>query len=330
VTNDDSLALDNRPTVETAMAIVRRAGHLATSSGTLGTSRGGAARTWFRRSNRFTRLLSHHADAILELGGITGFTSWKAIQPETVAPRRLPDGLIEVRYPGETEPTLVLVEIESYPASDVDRQVLDDLMLIAVDRKIMPDVVSLVLKPKGNVAVTGLAESVIRRGGTRIGGSWPVVRMWELDAEDLFAAGDAGLIPWVPLAHTMQIPEVLMKRCRDRLAVVPDPTDRAGLMAVTQILAGLAFPDKRFLDLFGGAQAMIESPVLDEVKEILRARSRREDIVAVLESHFGGVSPDRVATLDKGKVEARLRALLRLAATCPDIEAFVRSLESGK
>jgi len=58
------------------------------------------------------------------------------------------------------------------------------------------------------VAVTGSAESVSRRGGTRIGGSWPVVRMWELDAEDLFAAGDAGLIPWVPLAHTTQTPEV--------------------------------------------------------------------------------------------------------------------------
>jgi len=66
-------------------------------------------------------LLAHHADAILKLGGITGFTSWKVIQPETVAPRRLPDGLIEVRYPSETEATLVLVEIESYPVSNVDR-----------------------------------------------------------------------------------------------------------------------------------------------------------------------------------------------------------------
>ncbi|MBA4192293.1 MAG: hypothetical protein C0467_30350 [Planctomycetaceae bacterium] len=275
-------------------------------------------------------LLSHHADAILKLGGITGFTSWKAIQPETIAPRRLPDGLIEVRYPGETEPTLVLVEIESYPASDVDRQVLDELMLIAVDRKVMPDVVSLVLKPKGNVAVTGSAESVSRRGGTRIGGSWPVVRMWELDAEELFAAGDAGLIPWVPLARTTQTPEVLMTRCRDRLASVQDPSDRAGLMAVTQILAGLAFPDKRFLDLFGGAQAMIESPVLDEVKQLIRVRAIRENVVAVLETRFGSVSADRIATLNTVTDDTRLRALLRQAATCPDIEAFVVGLESGK
>jgi hypothetical protein len=45
-------------------------------------------------------LLTHHGDAILKLGGITGFTAWRALQPETVAPRRLPDGLIEVRFAG--------------------------------------------------------------------------------------------------------------------------------------------------------------------------------------------------------------------------------------
>jgi len=275
-------------------------------------------------------LLAHHADAILKLGGITGFISWKAIQPETVAPRRLPDGLIEVCYPGETEATLVLVEMKSYPASDVDRQVLDDLMLIAVDRKVMPDVVSLILKPKGNVVVTGSAESVSRRGGTRIGGSWPVVRMWELEAEELFAAGDAGLIPWVPLAHTIQTPEVLMKRCRDRLASVPDPSDRAGLMVVTQILAGLAFPDNRFLDLFGGAQAMIESPVLDEVKQLILVRALQEYVVDVLEARFGSIPKDRVLPLQTILDENRLRAMHRLAATCPDIEAFVTGLETGK
>ena len=51
-------------------------------------------------------LLTHHGDAILKLGGITDFSSWKALQPETVAPRRLPDGLIEVRFPGESEQPL--------------------------------------------------------------------------------------------------------------------------------------------------------------------------------------------------------------------------------
>lgn len=271
-------------------------------------------------------LLTHHGDAILRLGGITGFTAWKALQAETVAPRRLPDGLIEVRFPGEAEPTLVLVEIETYPDSDADRQVLDDLMLIAVDRKTVPEVVSLVLKPKGKMTVTGASERVSPRGRTRIGGTWPVVRLWELDAETLLASPDAGVIPWVPLARTTLTPDELMTRCRDRLVQVPDANDRSGLVAVTQILAGLAFPDRRFLNLFGGAKVMIESPVLDEVKELIRVQAMHDNILANLDARFGSVPADRVAALAAVTDETRLKALHRLAATCPDIDTFVAAL----
>src|SRR3954470_16426639 len=105
-------------------------------------------------------LLNHHAGSVLRLGGITGFKSWTAIQPETVAPRRLPDGLIEVWFPSDPKPALVLIEIETYPDKDVDHQVFDDLMLIALERGIVTEVVSLVLKPKGKLAaaVRGSAE----------------------------------------------------------------------------------------------------------------------------------------------------------------------------
>ena len=215
-------------------------------------------------------LIDHHGDAILKLCGITGFTTWKAVMSETVAPRRLPDGLIEVRFPNQTDPTLILVEIETYPGNDVDSQVLDDLMLIAVDKKVVPEVVSLVLKPKGNLTVSGTAAVTSRSGRVRLSGSWSVIRLWELDAETLFSAGDPGLIPWVPLTKTTLSADELMTRCRDRLAQVPKPSDRAGLMAVTQLLAGLAFPDRRFLNLFGGAKAMIESPVYDEMVGLIR------------------------------------------------------------
>jgi hypothetical protein len=249
----------------------------------------------------------------------------------------LPDGLLEVRFPGSTKPVLVLVEIETYLDSDADRQVLDDLMLIAVDRKVVPEVISLVLKPKGNLTVTGTADRTSVRGATKINGSWPVVRLWKLEADQLFAAGDAGLIPWVPLAKTTLSPEQLMTQCRDRLAQVPDANDRAGLSAVTQILAGLAFPDKRFLDLFGGADAMIESPVLDEVKELIRKkyeaeatlRATRRAVVAALETRFGLVPGDRIVPLDAVTDENRLKELHRLAITCPDLEAFVAALTAG-
>lgn len=283
-------------------------------------------------------LLTHHGDAVLRLGGLSGFTSWKALQAETVAPRRLPDGLLEVRFAGAPEPVLVLVEIETYPDSDADRQVLEDLMLIAVDRKVVPEVVSLVLKPKGNLKVTGSSERTSARGQTRVSGSWPVVRLWELEADQLLAAGDAGLVPWVPLTKSALAPEELMTRCRDRLAQVADPNDRAGLMAVTQILAGLAFPDKRFLDLFGGAKAMIDSPVIDEVKEILKkqyeaeftAKALRGAVVATLETRFGTVPAERLAPVQAIADETRLKELHRLAITCPDVDTFVAGLSTGK
>jgi len=143
-----------------------------------------------------------------------------------------------------------------------------------------------------------------------------------------------GLIPWVPLTRSTDSPDVLMTRCRDRLAVVPDPADRAGLIAVTYILAGLAFPDRRFLNLFGGAKVMIDSPVLDEVKELIkelmRVETLREAVAANLEARFGTVPPERLSGLADVTDVARLRALLKLAATCPDVETFVAGLAATK
>lgn len=98
---------------------------------------------------------------------------------------------------------------------------------------------------------------------------------------------------------------------------------------MTQILAGLAFPDRRFLDLFGGAEAMIESPVLDEAKALIRVRARREDILAALEARFGTIPAERFAALDAIADEAKLKELVRLAATCADLDAFVKGLASG-
>lgn len=279
-------------------------------------------------------LIGRHGDAILKLAGLTGFTTWKPLQAETVAPRRLPDGLLEVRFPAEADPRLVLVEIETYPDRGVEPQVLDDLMLLAVERRVVPEVVSLVLRPKGQATVEGRIERTSPSGRTRLGGSWPVVRLWELTADALLADGDVGLVPWVPLTRTDLGPDQLLGVCRDRIAAVPDLTDRAGLLAVTQILAGLAFPDRRFLDLFGGAEAMIESPVLDEVKEILRKRyeaegrvkSAQENVISCLDARFGSVPTDVRVKVAGVADAAKLESLVRLAATCPDIAAFAAGL----
>ena len=275
-------------------------------------------------------LLAHHGDAVLRLAGLTGFTRWRAVPPETVAPRRLPDGLLGVEFPDRPGPTLVLVEIETYPDPDADRQVLDDVMLLAVDRRAVPEVVSLVLKPKGNLAVRGAAERASPSGRTRVGGAWPVVRLWELDAEPLLAADDPGLIPWVPLTRTTLGPEELLTRCRDRLERVPEPHDREGLKVVTQILAGLAFPGYQILNLFGGSKMFdIGSPLLEEIKDLIRAQALRDAIKANLMDRFGAVPEEQLVGLADVTDVARLNRLIRLAVTCPDLDTFLAALAAG-
>ena len=165
-------------------------------------------------------LLGKHGDALLRLAGITGFTKWEHAPAEVVAPRRSLDGLFKLSYPGEREPRLVIVEIESYADSTADRQVLDDIMLVTLEHRRVPEVVSLILKPKGEVAVNGRDERTSRTGQVRIVGTWPVVKLWEIDAEALFADGDDGLIPLVPLARTTLPPVEIVTRCVDRMNAV--------------------------------------------------------------------------------------------------------------
>ena len=313
-------------------------------------------------------LITHHGDSILWLAGIHGFTSCQPVTPETVAPRRLPDGLLEVRFPGDPDPTLVLVEIEAYPGNDVDPQVFEDILAVELVRKVTPEVVCLVLKPKGNLVVSGSRTRTSRRGLTSVSASWQVVNLWTLDAETLLAANDPGLIPWVPLARTNRPADEVLIECRDRLEQVADANDRSGLQVVTGILASFALSRKGLEKLFSGGKPMIDSPLLHElieqieeraekraeakaeakaealaVKKIAemqakleaeiqtkleaqRANVARMSISATLEARFGSV-PESVRTELASITDAnRLEAMIRIAATCPDVATFAAAL----
>jgi hypothetical protein len=116
----------------------------------------------YDRSSKY--LIQHRGDAILRLGGAQGIRSWRPLQAELVQPRQLPDGLLEVRFEGEDEPVLFVVEIATYPENRVQEQVLRDLMLFWLDRQALPEILTLVLHPKGQLRVTGTQELVSRRG----------------------------------------------------------------------------------------------------------------------------------------------------------------------
>jgi hypothetical protein len=279
-------------------------------------------------------LLSQHGDSILRLAGLTGFSSWKHVPSEVVAPRRLLDGLLEIRYPNDPEPTFVLVEIESYADADADRQVFDDIALVMLEHRAVPEVVTLVLKPKGSARVSGTADRRSRSGVVRVGGSWPVVQLWEVDAEPLLNGPDIGLVPWALFGRTPMTAEQLVARCVERADEIAEPHRQAGFLAVAEILAGFAFPTADIVPLFR-RKPMIVTEALDsyalrelraELKQRYAGEAFREAIAQTLADRFGPVPADAVSRLDAATDLDRLKHLTRLAAACPDLAAFLAEL----
>src|SRR5262249_17905556 len=113
-------------------------------------------------------MIHHHGGAILRLAGVTGFLSWRAARGEGGHPRKTPDGLLEVFYEGRAAPDRFVVEISTYPERELDEQVLRDVALVLADRRVLPEVVSLVLQPRGTYRVTGEQRVASRLGNTEL------------------------------------------------------------------------------------------------------------------------------------------------------------------
>jgi hypothetical protein len=256
------------------------------------------------------------------------------LQAEIVQPRRLPDGLIEVYRQGQAEPNLFVLELATYPEARVALQAVRDMALVYLDREVLPEVLVLVLHPKGNQQVAGLADLRSAWGWTRWQSAWKVVELWNVPAEDLLAADDIGLIPWVPLARFDGPPEPIFQQCRARIDRDAPPEEHENLLAVSQVLASLRYNDPRLFQLLGGRDAMIESPMLQELKaewtrEAAREAAReahRRDVVDVLITRFGTSAEILEIDLNAINDEKRLKNLLKLAAACTDLEAFRKQL----
>jgi hypothetical protein len=275
-------------------------------------------------------LIQHHGDSILRLAGVRDIADWRPLQAEVVQPRQLPDGLIEARRQGQAEADLFVLELATYPEARIVEQVARNMTLVYLDRRVVPEVLVLVLHPRGNQQVANAADLRSAWGWTRWQAAWKVVELWTVPAEDLLAAGDVGLVPWVPLAQFDGPPEPILRQCRARIDRDAAPEERENLLAVAQVLAGLRYNDPRLFELLGGREAMIESPVLQELKaEWTREAAReahRRDIIDFLVARFGTEAEELATDLRAIEEEARLKELVKLAAACPDLEVFRREL----
>lgn len=185
----------------------------------------------YDRSSKW--LIEHYGEALLRLGGVTDIRSWRPLQAELVQPRQLPDGLLEATLAGRPAPVLFLVEVSAYPERRLLEQVIRDLTLVFLDRRELPEVLTLILQPKGRYCMTSPHKLVSELGWSRLQFSWKVVELWTLSAADLLAVNDVGLIPWVPLTRFDDPPETVLQECRRRIDEQAPALEHANLLAVT-------------------------------------------------------------------------------------------------
>ena len=213
------------------------------------------------------------------MAGVQNIAAWTPLQAELVLPRQLPDGVLSVLEHGQTRPDIYILEIATYPDARVPSQAVRDAVLSLLERNVLPEVVVLFLHEKGNVPAADSVELHSRKGFTHLKLSWRAVKLWEVPAEDLLAAGDVALLPWVPLAKFSGPPETIISRCRARIDHETSPPDREDLLTVAQFLLKLRYDEEplltRLRELLGGREAMIQSPLYQEiVEEAKRGRDR--------------------------------------------------------
>jgi hypothetical protein len=263
-------------------------------------------------------LIQHHGDSLLWLARIRNIKAWRPAQAEVVQPRRLPDGLLEALLEDATDEDLFLLEVSTYPERRVGKQMTDDLLLVYLDRGELPEGVTLVLRPKGKYRVPRSRTLHSRRGLSSCRVKWRVVELWTIPAEELLQAGDVGLVPWVPLTDFAEPPETILQRCREAIEEHAPPDEKANLLAVTHVLAFLRYNDVDLLTILGGRKVMLESPLIQD----LLADRAHQYIGTVLEARFGDVPHDLVEGIESVVDEKRLKGLVRLAASCPDLDTF--------
>ncbi len=267
-------------------------------------------------------LLQHHGDSMLWLGGMRDIVSWTPLQAEVVVPRKLPDGLIEVRLKNRADSVLVVVEVSTYPDPRVGEQILRDATLVYADRRVLPEVLLLVLHPRGQVKSGDSRQLESAMGWTKCAVHWRTVNLWEIPAEDLFQRQDPGLLPWIPLAQSTDTPEQILWKCHSAIEIEAVPEERLELHLLLNLLAGLRYNIEGMVQFVGGRAVLQESSFV----KWLNAIQLRKSLTIFLKARFGEFPDDVAMTLEKIGDEDFLNELTSHAATCKSLDEFRHQL----
>jgi hypothetical protein len=197
-------------------------------------------------------------------------------------------------------------------------------MLVWLDRGVLPELIVVFLAQADRPSLPPRHLILSRRGWSRLEATWQPVELWTRPAQELLAANDVGLIPWVPLTRFDGPPEPILEQCRQRIDQQESAEERANLLAVTQFLMRLRYNEPGLFGILGGRKAMIESPLIQEIV----AERFHQGILLLLGERFGAVPPQLAAKLCTIVNEQRLLDLNVRAGTCPSLEAFEALLNS--
>ncbi len=276
-------------------------------------------------------LVEYHGDAILRLSGVTDLVRWQPAPTDLVLPTKLPDGLILAWRAGRDRPELYVIEIATYPEQRTAEQALRDLLLVYLVRGEVPNVIVVVLRPKGRLRVADQAERPGSDGVTKLGASWRVIELWNVPAEPVLAAADPGIMPWVPLMQATEPPDVVLRQCLEVIDRHSQADDHDRLIAVTEVFTRLRYKDSDLFSILGRNAKMIEEAYELGKSLLIRdavAATGQKDILKVLRARFGPVPPELEAEVKTIRDESVLDAAIELAASSPDLEHFAADLRA--
>jgi hypothetical protein len=286
-----------------------------------------------RKDRSANWIIEQHGDSLLRLAKITGFTSWRPAQTVLSFPKQIPDGLLDVTFPERPEPDPFLIEIESYPATETYAQARDDAAMTLLARGKLPDILLVVLFPKGNLATN--PEQILRsaHGLSELRLKITVVNMWAVRAEELLAANDIGIIPFVPLTSYQGPPEALLRQCAERIEKQANPREAGNLMAITRVMAEMRYNDVDLLKILGGQPMTMQkifdaSPTIQRVKAEAARQNSRRSILRLLTKRFASVPEELAAHLQTVEDQDKLDTLLDYAVDCANLEAFGNAIRT--
>lgn len=201
-------------------------------------------------------------------------------------------------------------------------ELLDDLALTYLNRRVVPEVIALTLCPKGNVRIAPDLRVTSPLGTAALTGSWRVVELWTLPATAFLPLTDPGLAPWLLLTQHDGPPEPLIQQCKDVIEATTTGGMKANLLAVTEILGSLQYDDRVLKAILRGGGKMTDIPLLKRWLTESKVEGLQAAVLKAIATRFPPVPADVSATVKLVDDEDRLNDLIAAAYTADSLAAF--------